>query len=49
MLSDLCDENLVPNEFFSHHGSLSKELRTTLESRLQKTGAADNRRLYDDA
>ena len=36
MLSDLCDENLVPNEFFSHHGSLSKELRTTLESRLQK-------------
>ena len=36
MLSDLCDENLVPNEFFSHHSSLSKELRTTLESRLQK-------------
>ena len=36
MLSDLCDENLVPNEFFSHQGSLSKELRTTLESRLQK-------------
>ena len=36
MLSDLCEGNLVPNEFFSHHGSLSKELRTSLESRLQK-------------
>ena len=49
MLSDLCDENLVPNEFFSHHGSLSKELRTTLESRLQKQDTANNRRLYNDA
>ncbi|MYA48794.1 MAG: DEAD/DEAH box helicase [Candidatus Dadabacteria bacterium] len=36
MLSDLCEENQVPNEFFAHHGSLSKELRTSLESRLQK-------------
>ncbi len=36
MLSDLCEENQVPNEFFTHHGSLSKELRTSLESRLQK-------------
>ncbi len=35
-LSELCQENLVPNEFFPHHGSLSKELRTELESRLQK-------------
>ena len=36
LLSDLCRENLVPNEFFPHHGSLSKELREELESRLQK-------------
>lgn len=36
MLSDLCSENSVPNEFFPHHGSLSKELREELESRLQK-------------
>lgn len=36
MLSDLCRENFVPNEFFPHHGSLSKELREELESRLQK-------------
>ena len=36
MLTDLCRENLVPNEFFPHHGSLSKELREELESRLQR-------------
>lgn len=36
MLSDLCEKNHVSNEFFPHHGSLSKELRTDLESRLQK-------------
>lgn len=36
MLSDMCTENIVPNEFFPHHGSLSKELRVELESRLQK-------------
>lgn len=36
MLSDLCRESSVPNEFFPHHGSLSKELREELESRLQK-------------
>lgn len=35
-LSDLCEHNIVPNEFFPHHGSLSKELRESLESRLQK-------------
>lgn len=35
-LSDLCEKNYVPNEFFPHHGSLSKELRETLEARLQK-------------
>jgi len=36
MLSELCEKNYVPNEFFPHHGSLSKELRSELESRLQK-------------
>ncbi len=37
MLSDLCKRNHLPeNEFFPHHGSLSKELRSDLESRLQK-------------
>ncbi len=35
-LSDLCETNIVPNEFFPHHGSLSKELREELESRLQR-------------
>ncbi len=35
-LSDLCEKNVVPNEFFPHHGSLAKELRHDLESRLQK-------------
>jgi len=36
MLSDLCEANHVPNEFFPHHGSLAKELRAQLEKRLQK-------------
>jgi len=35
-LGDLCEQNIVPNEFFPHHGSLSKYLREELESRLQK-------------
>ncbi|MDS1310748.1 DEAD/DEAH box helicase [Marinobacter xiaoshiensis] len=35
-LSDFCETAVVPNEFFPHHGSLSKELREGLESRLQK-------------
>lgn len=35
-LSDLCEKNQVPNEFFPHHGSLAKEFRETLESRLQE-------------
>ncbi|MCD1126294.1 DEAD/DEAH box helicase [Jinshanibacter sp. LJY008] len=35
-LSDLSEMNIVPNEFFPHHGSLSRELRETLEQRLQK-------------
>ncbi|MEE1999953.1 DEAD/DEAH box helicase [Alkalimonas sp. MEB108] len=35
-LSDMCEQNLVPNEFFPHHGSLSKDLRESLEKRLQQ-------------
>jgi len=34
-LADRCEQDHVPNEFFPHHGSLSKELRESLESRLQ--------------
>ncbi len=36
LLSDKCEHNIVPNEFFPHHGSLAKELREGLEQRLQK-------------
>lgn len=35
-LSDLCEQQVVPNEFFPHHGSLARELREDLEARLQK-------------
>lgn len=35
-LTDFCAQKILPNEFFPHHGSLSKELRETLETRLQK-------------
>ena len=35
-LSDMCEANVVPNEFFPHHGSLARELREALEARLQK-------------
>ena len=35
-LSDLCEQQVVPNEFFPHHGSLAKELREDLETRLQR-------------
>jgi len=35
-LSDFSESAVVPNEFFPHHGSLSRELREGLESRLQK-------------
>lgn len=35
-LSDMCEEKVVPNEFFPHHGSLARELRETLETRLQR-------------
>ncbi len=36
MLSEKCEHNVVPNEFFPHHGSLAKEWREGLEQRLQK-------------
>ena len=36
LLSDLCEKDFLPNEFFPHHGSLFKELRSALELRLQK-------------
>ena len=35
-LTDLCNREKVPNEFFPHHGSLSKEFREDLEKRLQQ-------------
>lgn len=35
-LADHCDYEGVPNEFFPHHGSLSKEVRKDLEVRLQQ-------------
>ena len=35
-LSEFCQKECVPNEFFPHHGSLSKTFREDLESRLQK-------------
>lgn len=35
-LSDMCEEHIVPNEFFPHHGSLARETREALEVRLQK-------------
>lgn len=47
-MSDMCEEQIVPNEFFPHHGSLAKELREVLESRLQK-GNLYNSCLYNDA
>lgn len=35
-LEALCKEKFVPVEFFPHHGSLSKDLRESLEYRLQE-------------
>lgn len=35
-LADKCEQHIVPNEFLPHHGSLSKEIRESLESRLQE-------------
>ncbi|MFA5625809.1 MAG: DEAD/DEAH box helicase [Bradymonadales bacterium] len=35
-LAELCEKDIVPNEFFPHHGSLSKEIRESVEKRLQE-------------
>lgn len=35
-LTALCEKHHVPNEFFPHHGSLSRDLRENLEHRLQQ-------------
>ncbi len=35
-LSDLSFNSGVPNEFFPHHGNLSKDIRESLEKRLQR-------------
>ena len=35
-LEMLSQNSFVPNEFFPHHGSLSKDLRESLEYRLQE-------------
>jgi ATP-dependent Lhr-like helicase len=35
LLSTLAERNRVPNEFFAHHGNLSKEFREDVESRLK--------------
>ncbi|MEE4379520.1 MAG: DEAD/DEAH box helicase [Candidatus Competibacteraceae bacterium] len=35
-LSSRCERDGVPNEFFPHHGNLSKEIRESLEARLQQ-------------
>lgn len=34
ILQEMSEKTFVPNEFFPHHGSLSKELRESLEHRL---------------
>lgn len=34
-LRNRCESQNVPNEFFAHHGSLAKEMREELESRLR--------------
>ncbi len=35
-LRDMCDQAGVPNEFFPHHGNLSREMREDLEQRLKE-------------
>jgi ATP-dependent Lhr-like helicase len=35
-LRSICEAQGVPNEFFPHHGSLSREIRETLETRLKE-------------
>ena len=43
-----CEKAKVPNEFFPHHGSLSKTLREELEDRLKDAKAAYDRDLHVD-
>lgn len=35
-LSDRCEQASLPNEFFPHHGSLAKDLRQSVEARLNQ-------------
>ena len=37
-LRDLCEAARVPNEFFPHHGNLSKDLREEVEAALKDHG-----------
>lgn len=36
LLNKLCEQRKVPNEFWPHHGSLSKEIRTETETALKQ-------------
>ena len=36
LLNKLCERNKVPNEFWPHHGSLSKEIRSETEAALKQ-------------
>ena len=42
LLSQLCEQHHVPNEFMPHHGSLSKELREAAEEALKATDRPAN-------
>lgn len=41
-LRELCEGKGLPNEFFPHHGSLSRELRETVEARLKDGSVPTN-------
>lgn len=41
-LRDLCEGKGLPNEFFPHHGSLSRELRESIEARLKDGSVPTN-------
>lgn len=36
LLNNLCEKNMVPQEFWPHHGSLSKEIRAETETSLKQ-------------
>jgi ATP-dependent Lhr-like helicase len=36
LLNNMCDDNLVPMEFWPHHGNLSKEIRVETETALKQ-------------